>query len=364
MYAEVPSVSQGARDRRQKVQRNFRTPYIVKKRQWEMKLEEAREQEERCKAEEGTQRHKRTDGVQDRSRRKSKHRSRSRGRSESFPRLRPLEKPGVSHKASHDGGDCAQEKSKSTGPQVLAVLQEIRLSQRGLASLESSKPNCYADMDRRLPTTVSAASKVPHTTRWPLRPSSVTSHHVSILEATKGREPASHPSGPGSSTTGGMLRNPFCFVLQVEAMDRFLVPARLVLLAACCCPDAPAALVCLYHRAAGHVACFTQGGHIAPRPEELGNFTTARLFPARYAFPGEWPTFCGLPAARLRTLKICSPRTDSEQVYTRQFPQTALPLDNRGYREKVLLFLALSYCVPFCLRVSSAVTEAASGLRV
>ncbi|KAL3190332.1 hypothetical protein MRX96_019859 [Rhipicephalus microplus] len=34
------------------------------------------------------------------------------------PRLRPLEKPGVSHKASHDGGDCAQEKSKSTGPQM------------------------------------------------------------------------------------------------------------------------------------------------------------------------------------------------------------------------------------------------------
>ncbi|KAL3209708.1 hypothetical protein MRX96_037848 [Rhipicephalus microplus] len=34
------------------------------------------------------------------------------------PRLPPLEKPGVSHKASHDGGDCAQEKSKSTGPQV------------------------------------------------------------------------------------------------------------------------------------------------------------------------------------------------------------------------------------------------------
>ncbi|KAH8042448.1 hypothetical protein HPB51_023458 [Rhipicephalus microplus] len=84
-----------------------------------MKLEEARGQEERRKAEEGTQRHSRPDGVQDRSRRKSKHRSRSRGRSEFFPQLTPLEKPGVSHKAPHDGGDCAQEKSKSTGPQRL-----------------------------------------------------------------------------------------------------------------------------------------------------------------------------------------------------------------------------------------------------
>ncbi|KAH8033348.1 hypothetical protein HPB51_010912 [Rhipicephalus microplus] len=51
----------------------FRTPYTVKKRQWETKLEEAREQEERRKAEEDTQQHSRTDGVQDRSRRKSKH---------------------------------------------------------------------------------------------------------------------------------------------------------------------------------------------------------------------------------------------------------------------------------------------------
>ncbi|KAH8028684.1 hypothetical protein HPB51_018108 [Rhipicephalus microplus] len=84
------------------------------KRQWEMKLEEAREQEERRKAKEDT----RTDGVQDRSRRKSKHRSRSRGHSESFPRLPPLEKPRVSHKAPQYGGDCAQEKSKSTGSQV------------------------------------------------------------------------------------------------------------------------------------------------------------------------------------------------------------------------------------------------------
>ncbi|KAH7942674.1 hypothetical protein HPB51_028652 [Rhipicephalus microplus] len=87
----------------------FRTPYIVKKRQWEIKLEEEREQEERRKAEEDTQRPSRADGVQDRSRRKSKHHSRSRGRSESFPRSPPLEKPGVSHKVPHDGGDCAQE---------------------------------------------------------------------------------------------------------------------------------------------------------------------------------------------------------------------------------------------------------------
>ncbi|KAH7957917.1 hypothetical protein HPB51_028097 [Rhipicephalus microplus] len=40
----------------------FQAPYIVKKRQWEMKLEEAREQEERHKAEEDTPRHSKTDG--------------------------------------------------------------------------------------------------------------------------------------------------------------------------------------------------------------------------------------------------------------------------------------------------------------
>ncbi|KAH8039523.1 hypothetical protein HPB51_007425 [Rhipicephalus microplus] len=91
-----------------------------------MKLEEAREQEERRKAEEDKQWHSRTDGVQDRSRRKSKHRNISRGRSESFPRSPPLEKPGVSHKAPHDGGDCAQEKSKSTGPQIECLPEVVR----------------------------------------------------------------------------------------------------------------------------------------------------------------------------------------------------------------------------------------------
>ncbi|KAL3204323.1 hypothetical protein MRX96_041249 [Rhipicephalus microplus] len=35
----------------------------------------------------------------------------------SAPVIGGAEKPGVSHKASHDGGDCDQEKSKSTGPQ-------------------------------------------------------------------------------------------------------------------------------------------------------------------------------------------------------------------------------------------------------
>ncbi|KAL3189243.1 hypothetical protein MRX96_002913 [Rhipicephalus microplus] len=104
--------------------------------------------------------------------------------------------------------------------QVLAVLQEIRLSQRGC--LPGIK---QAELLRRYGTEPSpladygiSSIKRPHTTRWPLRPSSVTSHHVSILEATKGREPASHPSGPGGSTTGGMLSNPFCFVLQVLAV--------------------------------------------------------------------------------------------------------------------------------------------------
>ncbi|KAH8037538.1 hypothetical protein HPB51_012915 [Rhipicephalus microplus] len=40
----------------------FQTPYIVKKRQWELKLEEAWEQQERHEAEEDTQRHSKTDG--------------------------------------------------------------------------------------------------------------------------------------------------------------------------------------------------------------------------------------------------------------------------------------------------------------
>nr|XP_050043662.2 phospholipid-transporting ATPase ABCA3-like [Dermacentor andersoni] len=269
-------------------------------------------------------------------------------------------------------------------------------------------------------------------------------------------------------------------------MQRFLVQARLV----------------LWHRVAiqmlrrhwcasivellATVACFTQVGRIAPRPSELGNFTTARLFPARFAFPNEWPVAVVyeppsayaedlLSSYRKRTeifeyLNVRSPvravRSEQElravcrgqvreayerdyvlcvsfhgrapsdginengssgfpslnytlhmfagglpkvgfkepvefgdqeptylekliqkaqvwidtqhltlvdrnarikkewyTVYTRQFPQTALPLDIRGYREKVLLFLALSYSVPFCLRISSAVSEASSGLR-
>ncbi|XP_070388445.1 phospholipid-transporting ATPase ABCA3-like isoform X2 [Dermacentor albipictus] len=269
-------------------------------------------------------------------------------------------------------------------------------------------------------------------------------------------------------------------------MQRFLVQARLV----------------LWHRVAIHmlrrhwcasilellatVACFTQVGRTAPRPSELGNFTTARLFPARFAFPNEWPVAVVyeppsayaedlLSSYRKRTeifeyLNVRSPvravRSEQElravcrgqvreayerdyvlcvsfhgrapsdgikpngssgfpslnytlhmfagglpkvgfkepvefgdqeptylekliqkaqvwidtehltlvdrnarikkewyTVYTRQFPQTALPLDIRGYREKVLLFLALSYSVPFCLRISSAVSEASSGLR-
>ncbi|KAH8024208.1 hypothetical protein HPB51_022269 [Rhipicephalus microplus] len=84
----------------------FRTSYIVKNQQWEMKLEEARKQEERRKAEEDTQWHSRRDGVQDRSRRKFEHRSRSGGRSEYFPRSPLLVKPEVFHKAPHDSGDC------------------------------------------------------------------------------------------------------------------------------------------------------------------------------------------------------------------------------------------------------------------
>ncbi|KAL3221986.1 hypothetical protein MRX96_050130 [Rhipicephalus microplus] len=40
----------------------------------------------------------------------------------SAPVIGGAEKPGVSHKAPHDGGDCAQEKSKSTGPQCTISL--------------------------------------------------------------------------------------------------------------------------------------------------------------------------------------------------------------------------------------------------
>ncbi|KAH8029076.1 hypothetical protein HPB51_022541 [Rhipicephalus microplus] len=100
--------------------------------------------------------------------------------------------------------------------QVLAVLQEIRLSQRGcLPGIKQAELlRRYGPEPSPLADYGISSIKSPHTARWPLRPSSVTSHHVSILEATKGREPASHPSGPGSSTTGGMLSNPFCFVLQ------------------------------------------------------------------------------------------------------------------------------------------------------
>ncbi|KAL3218922.1 hypothetical protein MRX96_031282 [Rhipicephalus microplus] len=101
--------------------------------------------------------------------------------------------------------------------QVLAVLQEIQLSQRGcLPGIKQAELlRRYGPEPSPLADYGISSIKSPHTARWPLRPSSVTSHHVSILEATKGREPASHPSGPGSSTTGGMLSNPFCFVLQI-----------------------------------------------------------------------------------------------------------------------------------------------------
>ncbi|KAL3193879.1 hypothetical protein MRX96_000164 [Rhipicephalus microplus] len=90
--------------------------------------------------------------------------------------------------------------------QVLAVLQEIRLSQHGcLPGIKQAELlRRYGPEPSPLADYGISSIKSPHTTRWPLRLSSVTSHHVSILEATKGREPASHPSGPGSSTTGGV----------------------------------------------------------------------------------------------------------------------------------------------------------------
>ncbi|KAH7964084.1 hypothetical protein HPB51_027676 [Rhipicephalus microplus] len=80
-----------------------------------------------------------------------------------------------------------------------------------------------------------------------------------------------------------------CFT--IEAMDRFLVHARLVLWQRVAVQMLRRHWFASIIELLATVACFTQVGHIAPRPEELGNFTTARLFPARYAFPGEWPTF-------------------------------------------------------------------------
>lgn len=87
----------------------FRTPYIVKKRQWERKLEaEARKQEEEEKKKKlGTRsspRASRKDQNQDRSRSKSRQRSRSRNRSESFPRLPPLRTETSNTKDSRDSG--------------------------------------------------------------------------------------------------------------------------------------------------------------------------------------------------------------------------------------------------------------------
>lgn len=50
-------------------------------------------------------------------------------------------------------------------------------------------------------------------------------------------------------------------------------------------------------------------------------------------------------------------------VYMRQFPHPSLPLDIRGYREKILLLVALSFSVPFCLRIAAIVGENASGIK-
>lgn len=97
----------------------FRTPYIVKKRQWEQKLEEeARKQEQSFKADADKLRRSRKDWNQDRSSSDSKHRSHSRGRSESFPRLPSLEKQGPPRKEPQDSGCGTQEKPKSAGSKV------------------------------------------------------------------------------------------------------------------------------------------------------------------------------------------------------------------------------------------------------
>lgn len=97
----------------------FRTPYIVKKRQWEMKLEEeARKQEERFKADAENQRRSRKDWFRDRSSSKSKYRSHSRGRSESFPRLPLLETQRLHSKEPQDSGCSTQVKPKTAGSKV------------------------------------------------------------------------------------------------------------------------------------------------------------------------------------------------------------------------------------------------------
>lgn len=91
----------------------------MKKRQWEMKLEEeARKQEERFKADAENQRRSRKDWFRDRSSSKSKNRSHSRGRSESFPRLPLLETQGLHSKEPQDSGCGTQVKPKSAGSKV------------------------------------------------------------------------------------------------------------------------------------------------------------------------------------------------------------------------------------------------------
>lgn len=101
----------------------FRTPYIVKRRQWERKLEaEARKQEEEKnkKTGTGTPRASRRDQSRGRSTSKSTQRSKSRNRSESFPRLPALRTETSNTKDSRDSGSvrATSGNPKTKAPKV------------------------------------------------------------------------------------------------------------------------------------------------------------------------------------------------------------------------------------------------------
>lgn len=110
----------------------YRTPYVLKKRQWERKLgEQARKEEEadekrRHREAQSTikasQRASRRDQSRDRARSMSRSRSKSRNRSVSFPRLPPLRTETIStaNSSSENSGSvrASLENSKTNAPKV------------------------------------------------------------------------------------------------------------------------------------------------------------------------------------------------------------------------------------------------------
>ncbi|KAK8777015.1 hypothetical protein V5799_029640 [Amblyomma americanum] len=73
-------------------------------------------------------------------------------------------------------------------------------------------------------------------------------------------------------------------------MERFLVQARLVLWQRVAVQTLRRHWLASALEVLATVACFTQVSRLAPVPSELGNFSSAKLFPAHFAFPGEWPS--------------------------------------------------------------------------